>query len=256
MATERKAPIGKNAKKRAAKPKAPAKKASAAKSAKQRASIKPTLLLESKLDIEWVPRESVKPYAKNPRIIPQKAIDKVKRSLIDFGWRQPLVVDRDRALIVGHTRWLAAGELKANLVPIHIAHNLSPAAARAYRLMDNRSGQESQWDYELAGEEIAALEQEDFDLSATGFDQGEIEIALGRGDGSIDADAEWQAMPEYNNKDESGHQIIVIHFQDQAAVDRFQKFAKQPITEKTKYVWLPFKPKEDYYDRIYDAAKS
>ncbi|HEY6344436.1 MAG TPA: DNA methyltransferase [Bryobacteraceae bacterium] len=130
------------------------------------------------LQVHWWPIDKPIPYARNSRKIPQRAVDKVAASIKEFGWRVPLVVDKDRVLICGHTRLLAAKKLGLREVPVHVADNLSPAQVKAYRLMDNRSHEEADWDVELLGPELEELQGLDFDLSLTGFDQNEIDDFL------------------------------------------------------------------------------
>ena len=120
--------------------------------------------------MQWWPIERPIPYEKNPRLVPQRAIEKVAASLAEYGWRQPIVVDKDDVIIVGHTRLLAAKKLGLARVPVHIAADLSAEQARAYRLADNRSGEETRWDLELLPTEIAGLAESGYDLDALGFD--------------------------------------------------------------------------------------
>src|ERR1700693_3292389 len=98
---------------------------------------------ESTMKITLWLLEKITPYARNARKIPQSAVDKVAASIQEFGWRQPIVVDRDGVIIVGHVRLLAAKKLRLSHVPVHVAENLTPAQVKAYRLMDNRSHQET-----------------------------------------------------------------------------------------------------------------
>ena len=79
---------------------------------------------------------------------------------------------------MGHTRLLAAKQLGWREVPVHVAENLTPAQVKAYRLMDNRSHEETDWDLELLAPEIEELKGLDFDLRLTGFDPREIEEFL------------------------------------------------------------------------------
>src|SRR5262249_7915811 len=83
------------------------------------------------------------PYSRNLGKIPEGAIDKVAASIKEFGFRQAIVVDKDGVVCVGHTRLLAAKKLGLTHVPVHVADNLSPAQIKAYRLMDNRSHEET-----------------------------------------------------------------------------------------------------------------
>jgi hypothetical protein len=127
---------------------------------------------------ELWPIDQVIPYAGNPRKIPQSAIDKVASSIEKYGWRQPIVVDRNGVIIAGHVRWLAAQKLGLKQIPVHVAENLTPAEGRGYRLMDNRSHEETEWDLDRVEFEIAELEAADFDLTFTGFEPREIDEFL------------------------------------------------------------------------------
>src|SRR5277367_6679292 len=118
------------------------------------------------------------PYARNSRKIPERAVDKVATSVQEFGWRVPIVVDKDGVVICGHMRLLAAKKLGLLEVPVHVADNLTPAQVKAYRLMDNRSHDDTDWDLDLLGPELEDLAALDFDLSLTGFDQHEIDRLL------------------------------------------------------------------------------
>ena len=112
------------------------------------------------------------PYGRNPRKISDKAVDKVAASIKEFGFRQPIVVDENGIIIVGHARLLAAQRLGLKKVPVHVAEGLSEVQARAYRLADNRTGEEASWDAELLTFELAELDG--FDLELTGFDPAEL----------------------------------------------------------------------------------
>lgn len=133
--------------------------------------------------------EKVTPYARNARQIPAKAVEKVAASIREFGWRQPIVVDREGVIICGHARLLAAQKLELSEVPVHVADNLTPAQVRAYRLLDNRSHQETSWDEELLGLELLELKDLGLDLGLTGFDLAEIDELLPLTEGLNDPDA-------------------------------------------------------------------
>jgi DNA modification methylase len=127
------------------------------------------------MKIELWPIDQVIPYARNARTISTAAVDKVAASIHEFGWRQPIVVDTQRVIIAGHTRLKAAQKLGFTEVPVHVADNLTPAQVKAYRLMDNRSHDETSWDFELLGPELLDLQNLGFgNLELTGFDQNEI----------------------------------------------------------------------------------
>ncbi|HEV2293853.1 MAG TPA: DNA modification methylase [Tepidisphaeraceae bacterium] len=99
-------------------------------------------------------------------------------SLREFGFRQPIVVDGEGVIIVGHTRWRAAKQLGLAQVPVHVATDLTPAQVKAYRLADNATNELAEWDYDLLPIELSALRDEHFDLGLLGFDPEELERLL------------------------------------------------------------------------------
>lgn len=129
------------------------------------------------MKVDLVPIDSIVGYARNPRRN-EKAIPKVKSSLKEYGFRQPIVVDSDGVIVVGHTRWMAAKELGMTDVPVHVADNLTPAQIKGYRIADNRTAQESEFDDELLAIELQDLLDAKFDLDLTGFDGTEIDDLL------------------------------------------------------------------------------
>lgn len=131
-----------------------------------------------KLKIEFVEVEKLKPYINNPR--KKLNIDKVANSIEEFGFQQPIVIDKDFNIIVGHTRYMASKKLGLTKVPVQIA-NLTTAQANAYRIADNRLGQDSQWDFDLLNLEIKELEELNFNIDKLGFEVGEIDRILGLG---------------------------------------------------------------------------
>jgi len=118
------------------------------------------------------------PYGRNPRRN-EAAVEKVAASIKEFGWRQPIVVDGEMTIIAGHTRYLAAQRLGMKKVPVHVADNLTPEQARAYRLMDNRSHEASEWNLVLLPLELKELEAAGVSLETAGFSEGELERMLG-----------------------------------------------------------------------------
>jgi ParB-like nuclease domain len=126
------------------------------------------------MKIELWPTDKLVAYARNARKIPQAAVDKVAASIKEFGWQQAIVVDTDGVIVAGHVRLSAAKQLGEKQVPVHIASGLTPGQIKAYRLLDNRSHQESTWDLELLAPEMAELQALNIDIALTGFDAEEI----------------------------------------------------------------------------------
>ena len=100
------------------------------------------------MQVEMWSLDRIKPYEKNPRIN-DDAVAPVVQSINEFGFRQPIVVDPDGVIIVGHTRWKAATQLNLAEVPVHVATDLEPEAVKAYRIADNRTGENAEWGLDL-----------------------------------------------------------------------------------------------------------
>lgn len=94
----------------------------------------------------------------------------VAASLAEFGFRQPIVVDKDLVIIAGHTRHKAALSMGLKTVPVLIAEDMTPDQVRAYRLADNRTGELADWDFDLLDKELECLYQLDFEMGPFGFD--------------------------------------------------------------------------------------
>jgi ParB-like chromosome segregation protein Spo0J len=125
------------------------------------------------MQVEERPITSIRPYEQNPRLN-DSAVDAVADSIQEFGFRQPIVVDEQGAIIVGHTRYKAALKLGMDKVPVHVAVGLTPAQAKAYRIADNQTATLSQWQDDLLAQELLHLQQMDYDLDLTGFSSEDL----------------------------------------------------------------------------------
>src|SRR6516164_7543655 len=125
------------------------------------------------MQVEMRPITAVRPYENNPRHN-DAAVDAVAASIREYGFRQPLVVDEEDVIIVGHTRYKAALKLGMSEVPVHVAVGLSPAQAKAYRIADNQTATLSSWDDDKLYQELARLQEMNFDLGLTGFSADEV----------------------------------------------------------------------------------
>lgn len=118
--------------------------------------------------------DRVKPYDKNPRTMPENAVQKLAGSLKTFGFQKPIVVDQAGVVIAGHVVLKAAQQAGFTRVPVLIS-TLDAKAAKAYRLADNRTAQETDWLEDLLKDELTALDEDGFDLAALGFDDRELQ---------------------------------------------------------------------------------
>lgn len=141
-----------------------------------------------------MPIGDVIPYVRNPRNN-TAAVAKVAASLREFGWRQPIVADEAMTVIAGHTRLEAARSLGMVTVPVHVASGLTATQVKAYRLADNRTAEEAEWDDGLLALELADLTADGFALGLTGFDDDELARLLGPPSAVLDG-ADLDEVPE------------------------------------------------------------
>ena len=145
---------------------------------------------------EKVNIDKLVPYARNARTHSKEQILQLRASLREFGFVNPVIVDKDLNIIAGHGRILAAKEEGVKEVPCVFAEHLSEAQKRAYIIADNRLALNAGWDAEMLSVEISDLQGEDFDISLLGFDDAELNKLLGDIDGvqddEFDVDAELQ----------------------------------------------------------------
>jgi len=120
------------------------------------------------LKIEYLETDNLIPYINNPRIN-GNAVDAVAGSIAEFGFRNPIIIDKDNVIIAGHTRLLAAKKLGLTEVPVVRADDLTEAQVKAYRIADNKTAELSEWDTEML-----ALELEEIGDLFTGFSDAEI----------------------------------------------------------------------------------
>lgn len=118
----------------------------------------------------------VKPYDKNPRNN-DGAVESTANSIKEFGWQQPIVVDKDGVIIVGHTRLKAAKQLNLKQVPVTVAENLTDEQVKAYRLADNKTSELAEWDVDMLDDElndILNIDMEDFGFDIVGQNDDEV----------------------------------------------------------------------------------
>lgn len=125
-------------------------------------------------DMKLVPIEKLVPYVNNARTHNASQIMKLRSSLREFGFINPVIIDRDYNIIAGHGRVMAAREEKIDKVPCVFVDYLTEAQKKAYILADNRMAMDAGWDEQLLKVEIESLQAENFDVSLTGFDEKEL----------------------------------------------------------------------------------
>lgn len=114
----------------------------------------------------------LKNYKNNPRLN-DGAVDAVAESIRNFGFKVPIVIDKDYVIVAGHTRRLAAEKLGLEKVPCIIAEDLTEEQVKAFRLADNKTAELAHWDFDKLEEELLALQETDINMTEFGFDNFE-----------------------------------------------------------------------------------
>ena len=112
----------------------------------------------------------ITPYEKNPRKN-DEAVEYVANSIKEFGFKVPIVIDKNGVIVAGHTRYKAAQELGLEKIPCVIADDLTEEQVKAFRLADNKVGEVAEWDFDLLGDELDGIF--DIDMSEFGFELNE-----------------------------------------------------------------------------------
>lgn len=170
------------------------------------------------LNVKMMPIDDLIPYDKNPRIN-ENAVYSVAESINEFGFKVPIVVDKNHVIINGHTRLKAARSLGMEKVPVVIADDLTPEQAKAFRLADNMTAQLSGWDMDLLKDEMDDLADE-FDMGRFGFpemdfEESEDDLAdeLKDKDESDDLPTQYKVVISCKDKDEQ--QVVLSKMKTQ-----------------------------------------
>lgn len=111
------------------------------------------------------------PYEFNNRKHPEQQVERIARSIKEFGFNQPIVIDEDNVILVGHGRLYAAKQLGLDDVPVKVVKGLTDEQKRAYRILDNKLQNDSQWDFDNVNLEIGWLEDHGLELEPWGLDE-------------------------------------------------------------------------------------
>ena len=155
----------------------------------------------------------VKPYENNPRKN-DEAVEKVANSIKEFGWQQPIVVDKEGIVIVGHTRLKAAQELGLDEVPVIVANDLTDDQAKAYRLADNKTGELAIWDFPKLNIELEDIDWLDMNMEDFGFHLFENTI-------------DWNDVEDLSDESYEEPEHVMLKCPKCDHVDRKEHFIKQ-----------------------------
>lgn len=150
--------------------------------------------------------KDLKPYEKNPRLN-DDAVKYVAESIKEFGFKVPIVIDKDNNIVCGHTRWKACKKLKIETVPCVVADDLTEEQIRAYRLADNRVAEKAEWDLALLDTELAEIET--IDMTLLGFDDKEEETPQEVVEDDFDEEPPAEPMAKYGDLYQLGrHKLL------------------------------------------------
>lgn len=199
------------------------------------------------------------PYANNARVHPLWQVEQIAKSITEWGWTIPILIDEAGGVIAGHGRILAAQKLGIESAPCMVARGWSEPKKRAYVLADNKLALNADWDLRVLDIELKAL---DPDLKAlVGFNDADLASLQAMNDalGVTDAAAEWQrgGMPGFEQEDQTPFRTLIVHFPDAESVATFAEAIGQILTEKQKWTWYP-EPKERLVlkDKRYAATEA
>ena len=124
------------------------------------------------MDIIYVGISKLQEYENNPRNN-DKAVDVVSKSIQEFGFKVPIIIDKNYVIVCGHTRYKAALQLGMNEVPCIVADDLTEEQVNAFRLVDNKTSELAGWDYNVLDKELRDLLESSIDLTEYGFEKYE-----------------------------------------------------------------------------------
>ena len=140
--------------------------------------------------VQEVSLEKLVLYEKNAKKHPQEQVDLLSRSITEYGFINPCLIDKDYKVIAGHGRIAAAKQLGMDKVPCLFVEGLTEAQYKAYVLADNRLTELGEWNMDLVMLELQDLQDMDFDISLTGFEMPETKVAIDEPDDDFEEDVE------------------------------------------------------------------
>ncbi len=146
--------------------------------------------------IEQWPTAKLLPYARNARTHSDEQVAQIAASIAEFGFTTPILAGADGVIVAGHGRLAAAHKLGLALVPVVVLEHLSPTQRRALVIADNRIAENAGWDEAMLRIELVTLQDDDFDVSLTGFDADALAELLADEDGNGDGETDDDAVPE------------------------------------------------------------
>ena len=160
------------------------------------------------MNIVYLPPGQLTPYPANAKKHPADQVQHIANSIKAFGFRQPIVVDADNVVVIGHGRLMAAKKLGLESVPVVRADDLTDEQIRALRLADNKTN-ESEWDFAELEAELAELEM-DFDMSEFGFDDIQGGVSETKDTPEVKLEEKYQLIVDCDDEDDMQQKYDVL----------------------------------------------
>jgi ParB-like chromosome segregation protein Spo0J len=204
------------------------------------------------MTIEHLKTSDLIPYARNAKKHDSSQVAKLAGSIREFGFTNPVLIDKDNGIIAGHGRVLAAQSLALESVPCIRLGHLTDTQRRAYILADNRLAEiGGGWDEEMLKLELADL-KDNLNLEDMGWNSAEIDKLLESGELAASPEIEWEGMPDYEGLEPCLRKVWV-NFDREEDVAAFFGLLKQSYTEKTKSIWFPHKERRDLKSQVWES---
>ena len=177
------------------------------------------------MNIYQIDIDKIIPYINNPRNN-EGAIDKVVSSIQEFGFKVPIVIDKNNVVVTGHTRLLASKKLGLKTVPCVIADDLSEAQIKAFRIADNKVSEYSKWDEELLKIELEQLEEMNFNLDTVDIDYSDFDLEI---DYIEDDFIEIKEREDLSDKVNSAYEIIIECDNEEEQEEMYNRFIEEGL---------------------------
>lgn len=169
--------------------------------------------------------EELIPYINNPRNN-ENAVDKVASSISEFGFKNPIVIDKNNVIINGHTRLLASKKLGLKEVPVIVADDLSEAQIKAFRIADNKTSEYAEWNEKLLKLELEQLEDMNFDLDNLNIDYSDFNLEI---DYIEDDFVEIKEREDLSDKVNSAYEIIIECDNEEEQEEMYNRFIEEGL---------------------------
>ena len=169
--------------------------------------------------------EDLIPYINNPRNN-ENAVDKVASSISEFGFKNPIIIDKNNVVINGHTRLLASKKLGLKEVPVIRADDLTEAQVKAFRIADNKTSEYATWDEELLKLELEQLEEMDFNLDDLNIDYSDFGLEI---DYIEDDFIEIKEREDLSDKVNSAYEIIIECDNEEEQEEMYNRFIEEGL---------------------------